>query len=203
MEIKQNLKQVTEEFKSDEKLLESAFRLEKLYNKYKYVLWALVALALAWLGYTKFLEMQKDKRAQKITTLYNEVLANPNNAAPLERLQEQAPQLAELYSYSQALKNKDIKTLDALSHAKNPLVKALASYHSASYNRDLKALQALNLPALQDFINLQKAYLLQDDPKAGKEIKTLIDTISPTSELYQMATLLKHYPATGTQKATK
>ncbi|CRF50354.1 FIG00710542: hypothetical protein [Helicobacter heilmannii] len=203
MEIKENLTQVKEEFKSDEKLLESAFRLEKFYNKYKYVLWALVVLALAWWGYTKFQQTQKDKRTQEITALYNEVLANPNNTAPLDKLQEQAPQLAELYNYAQALKNKDTKTLDSLSHAKNPIVKALASYYTASYNRDLKALKALDLPALQDFIRLQQAYLLHSDPKAANEMKALIATIPPTSGIYPIASLLRHYPATGTQKVAQ
>ncbi|BCZ17502.1 50S ribosomal protein L22 [Helicobacter sp. NHP19-003] len=203
MEIKENLTQVKEEFKSDEKLLESAFRLEKFYNKYKYVLWALVVLALAWWGYTELKAVQKDKKTQEITAIYNEVLANPNNTAPLEKLQEQAPELAELYNYAQALKNKDTKTLDSLSHAKNPIVKALASYYAASYGRDLKALKALNLPALQDFIHLQQAYLLHNDPKAAQEIKALIATIPPTSGVYPIASLLKHYPATGTQKAAQ
>ncbi|WP_163498605.1 hypothetical protein [Helicobacter suis] len=199
MAIKQDLKQIQEEFKSDEKLLEGAFKLERFYKQYKYVLWAILAFLLLWFGYTKFLDMQKESRIKKITAIYNEVLQNPQNVAVLARLKTIAPKLHDLYLYAKALKNQDEKTLESLKHSTSPLVQTLASYYYASYTQDLKTLQSLNLPGLSDFITLQKAYLLQNKPNAAKQIQQILATIPPTSNLYQIATLMRHYPATGKQ----
>ncbi|MFC3848413.1 hypothetical protein ACFOPX_07810 [Helicobacter baculiformis] len=198
MELKDNLKQVQEEFKSDEKLLESAFRIEKFYHKYKFILWALVGLALIWWGVVQFLEHKKAVRTQEITALYNEVLQNPNNLALLDKLKRVAPDLYSLHAYARALRDKNIRALRELITAPNPLVSAFARYYSASYDEDLQALEKLQLEGMQDWITLQKAYLiLQENPKGN--VKPLLSTISPTSSLYQVATLLRHY---GVQEHT-
>ncbi|WP_121021671.1 hypothetical protein [Helicobacter vulpis] len=192
MEIKQNLKQVQEEFKSDEKLLESAFRLEKFYQKYKFWLWALVGLALLWWGAVQFLEHRKATHVQEVTALYNEVLQNPNNLALLDKLQRTAPNLYSLHAYARALKEKNLKALKELSTSSNTVVSALARYYSASYGRDLKALQGLKLEGLQDWIALQQAYLsLQANPKS--DVGAILAPITPSSSLYQIASLLRHY----------
>ena len=44
------LQGIKQEFEQDEKILESAFRLERLVKKYKYYLIALVVLIVAWVG---------------------------------------------------------------------------------------------------------------------------------------------------------
>ncbi|WP_163534913.1 hypothetical protein [Helicobacter suis] len=199
MAIKEDLKQIQEEFKSDEKLLEGAFKLERFYKQYKYVLWAILAFLLLWFGYTKFLDMQKESRIKKITAVYNEVLQNPQNVAVLARLKTIAPKLHDLYLYAKALKNQDKKTLESLKQSTSPLVQTLSSYYYASYTQDLKTLQTLNLPGLGDFIAIQKAYLLQNKPDSAKQIQQILATIPPTSSLYQMAILMRHYPATGKQ----
>ncbi|WP_104695935.1 hypothetical protein [Helicobacter salomonis] len=194
MAVKENLQQIQEEFRSDEKLLESAFRIEKLYNKYKFVLWALVALVAIWWGVVQFLEHRKAVHTQEITALYNEVLQNPNNLALLDKLKRLAPDLYSLYAYAHALENKDIKTLRELSTSSNTLVSAFARYYSASYDEDLQALQQLKLEGLEGWIALQKAYLmLQKDPKS--DIKPVLAPITPTSNLHQIASLLRHYGA--------
>ncbi|WP_120944595.1 MULTISPECIES: hypothetical protein [Helicobacter] len=192
MEIKQNLKQVQEEFKSDEKLLESAFRLEKFYQKYKFGLWALVGLGLLWWGGVQFLEHKKAMHVQEITALYNEVLQNPNNLALLNKLQGKAPNLYSLHAYARALQEKNLKALKELSHSSSPLVSVLARYYSASYSKDLKALEGLKLEGLQDWIALQQAYLsLQTNPKS--DIGAILAPITPNSSLYKIASLLRHY----------
>lgn len=203
MDIKKNWQQVQEEFKGDEKLLESAFRLEKLYHRYKYILWLGVAVVVLWIAYTRFLEYKQEKKSQEITAIYNEVLQNPSNVAVLDRLKQASQSLYDLYTYAQALKNKDTKTLQSLSHSTNPLVRSLSSYYYASYQRDLKALQTLNLPAMYDLIALQRAYLLQKESNHAQEVQRILSAITPTSNLYQIATLLKHYPAKGTQPPNK
>ncbi|CCB80847.1 hypothetical protein HBZC1_18610 [Helicobacter bizzozeronii CIII-1] len=127
MDIKKNLKQVQEEFRGDEKLLESAFRLEKLYHKYKYVLLVVVVGVVLWVAYMKFLEHKQEKKNQEITAVYNEVLQNPNNVAVLDRLKTTSQELYDLYTYAQALKSQDTQALLKLENSPNSLVRALAT----------------------------------------------------------------------------
>ncbi|WP_233707964.1 hypothetical protein, partial [Helicobacter bizzozeronii] len=203
MDIKKNLKQVQEEFRGDEKLLESAFRLEKLYHKYKYVLLVVVVGVVLWVAYMKFLEHKQEKKNQEITAVYNEVLQNPSNVAVLDRLKQTSQELYDLYTYAQALKSQDTQALLKLENSPNSLVRALATYYYASYQKDLKTLQMLNLPKMQDLIALQKAYLLYQEHKQPQEIQKVLGVIDPTSSLYQVVSILKHYPAQGVQGVSK
>ena len=53
MSIKDDVKYVKAELSGDEKILESAFKIEELYKKYKFVIWGIVvALILAFAGKT-------------------------------------------------------------------------------------------------------------------------------------------------------
>ena len=87
MSLQSNLKGVKEEFKSDEKLLENAFRLEILWRRYrKYVFVALFcgAVALSWWGVSSYLSAQK---AQQATEAYMALMQDSENKEALESLQ--------------------------------------------------------------------------------------------------------------------
>ena len=43
MSIKDDVKYVKKELSGDEKILESAFKVEELYKKYKYIIWGVIA----------------------------------------------------------------------------------------------------------------------------------------------------------------
>ncbi|PAF48488.1 hypothetical protein BKH46_00835 [Helicobacter sp. 12S02634-8] len=201
MGIKNNIKQVQEEFRGDEKLLESAFKLERLYRKYKYVLWVIVLVLLAWFGYSKFAAYQQQKQAQKTTAIYNEVLKSPENQALLDELKKSSPDLYDLYTYAQALQNGDQKALLALKDSQNPIIKDLATYQYASYTQNLTELEKLNTTPMKDFAILQEAYLLYTKNQIP-QAKSLLDQIDRTSSVYQIAAILKHYGVFEAQNTT-
>ncbi|WP_104750530.1 hypothetical protein [Helicobacter cynogastricus] len=192
MEIKENLKQVKEEFKGDEKLLESTFRIEKFYKKYKVFLWLAVIGVGLWWGYTRFLEYKENQSRAQITRLYNEVLANPDNLALRDELKQKALPLYHLYTYAQALKAHNLVVLKELAQSKDSLVAPLARYYVASYSKDLKALTEVRLEGMQAWIALQRAYLtLQTNPNSN--LSSILAPITPDSSLYQIASVLRHY----------
>ncbi|PAF41525.1 hypothetical protein [Helicobacter sp. 11S02596-1] len=198
MDIKNNIKQIQEEFKGDEKILENAFRLERLYSKYKYLLWLLLLAVIIWVGYYNVSQFLAEKHAQKTTAIYNELLKNPNNQALLDELKASSRDLYDLYTYAQALKDGDEKTLGTLRDSKNPIVKILADYQYASYAKNIQDLQNLNTTPMKDFSIIQIAYLLYGENKIP-QAKALLNEIDRTSSVYQIASILKHYGVSSLQ----
>ncbi|PAF49827.1 hypothetical protein BKH41_00555 [Helicobacter sp. 12S02232-10] len=192
MGIKNNIKQIQEEFKGDEKILENAFKLERLYYKYKYLLLVAVIILIVWLGYYNFSKYEAQKHAQKTTAIYNELLKNPQNQALLDELKASSTDLYDLYMYAQALKNNDEKILESLKNSKNPIIKTLADYQYASYSKNLIELEKTNVTPMKDFSILQEAYLLYGQNKIP-QAKALLNQIERTSSVFQIASILKHY----------
>ncbi|PAF52652.1 hypothetical protein [Helicobacter sp. 13S00477-4] len=192
MGVKNNFKQIQQEFKGDEKILESAFKLEKLYKKYKYFLYLLAIVLIIWFGYYKFSDYIDEKQAQKTSTIYSQLLKNPNNQALLDDLKDNSSDLYDLYLYSQALRDGDKKTLYSLKTSKNTIIKMLSDYQYASYVKNLEGLEKMNSTPIKDFAILQEAYLLYEQNKIP-EAKTLLNDIQPSSSVFQIVTILKHY----------
>ncbi|PAF42257.1 hypothetical protein [Helicobacter sp. 11S03491-1] len=192
MSIKKNIKQIQEEFKGDEKILENAFRLERLYKKYKYFLFAIIIALIVWFVYAKFSSYNAEKQAQQTTTIYNKLLKNPNNQALLDELKNSSRDLYNLYEYAQALKDGDKQTLQKLSESKNIIIKNLATYQYASYSEDPEKLESMSKTPMKDLAILQAAYLLDKQNKII-EARTLLDQIDRISPTYQIASILKHY----------
>ncbi|PAF53904.1 hypothetical protein BKH42_04005 [Helicobacter sp. 13S00482-2] len=199
MSIKNNIKQIQEEFKGDEKILESAFKLERLYYKYKYVLFAVIAVLVVWFLYHQFSAYQRNKKAEDITKIYNQLSKNPNNQALLDELKLKSIDLYDLYRYSQAVKSSDPTKLKEIidsrnsMNEKNPdIIKILAEYQYASYLKNPEALKAINNTGMKDFLILQEAYLLEQDNKIS-QAKELLNKINAPSSVLEIANLLKHY----------
>ena len=187
---KQIFTAIKQEFQQDEKLLESAFKLEHFVKKYKCYLIALVAVVLVWLGYAAIYNTMQENRAQKISTLYDELLQNPNNELLQNQLKEQARGLYDLYQLSRLdLTQGAESTLQELASSSNPLVKELASYDLASLKQ-----QGLDKVSgeLADLAAIQQAYLLLQEDKI-QEARARLDVIKPDSGLYGIAMQMKHY----------
>lgn len=189
----QILNAIKQEFKQDEKMLENAFKLERLVKKYKYWLIALAVILLLWLGYRTIYNAMQESRAQKISALYDEFLQNPNNELLQTQLKEQARELYDLYQLSHRDSTHDTQAtqsaLEELATSANPLVQQLASYDLASLTRkDLDKIGG----DLADLAIIQRAYLLLQN-ESIQEARTLLDTIKVDSTLYGLAAQMKHY----------
>lgn len=192
MSVKNNLKQIQEEFKDDEKLLESAFKLERFYRKYKYYMFAIVAFLVLWFGYSQLVSYQKERQTQKTSMIYDQLLKDPQNQVLLDNLKANSKDLFSLYKYAQAVKQGDKRVLEGLKNSQNPLIKILVDYQFASYSQNLEDLQKMHTTPMRDLAILQEVYLLQ---KEGRflEARVLLEQIQKTSNIYPIASLLKHY----------
>ncbi|GAA7329738.1 hypothetical protein MLS101_11200 [Helicobacter pylori] len=192
MSIKENLEQVKNEFKSDEKLLEGAFRLEKFFKRYKWVLLFIVVAFIAYLGDTKLQDKHEQTR-ERITQIYNEVLESPNNIALQKRLKEVAPELYDLYQFARASERNDVDAFKKLSQSSNEVVKAFAKYSYASLSRDKNLLE--KSPILKEMSALQEVSLLYEENSKDAIIKAhqSLSTIPLSSSLYAIISVLKHY----------
>lgn len=185
------LQGIKQEFEQDEKILESAFRLERLVKKYKYYLIALVVLIVAWVGYRSVYGVMTENKAQKISTLYTELTQNPDNTLLQDQLQAESKGLYDLYT----LMRIDLAQEGAETHLKelvdspNPLVRELATYELASLKQEnLSQVSGV----MADFAKIQQAYLYLSKnqiPEARKEL----ESIGLDSALYGIASQMKHY----------
>lgn len=185
------LQGIKQEFEQDEKILESAFRLERLVKKYKYYLIALVVLIVAWVGYRSVYGVMTENKAQKINALYTELTQNPDNTLLQDQLQAESKGLYDLYT----LMRIDLAQEGAETHLKelvdspNPLVRELATYELASLKQEnLSQVSGV----MADFAKIQQAYLYLSKnqiPEARKEL----ESIGLDSALYGIASQMKHY----------
>ncbi|WP_104761521.1 hypothetical protein [Helicobacter cetorum] len=193
MSIKNDLEQVKEEFRSDEKLLEGAFRIEKFYKRYKWFLLFIVVAIIAYFGDQKLQSYQQEQKSERITQVYNEVLQSPNNTALQEKLQEVAPELYDLYQFSKASEQNNIQIFKKLLHSSNEVVKTLATYTYASLSKDKNLLK--NSSVLKELSTLQEVGLLYKDNSKDSIVQAhkILGAMPLNSSLYAMITILKHY----------
>ncbi len=187
MSIKDELHLVKEELSSDEKILESAFKLERVYKKYKYLIWGVViGVVLFFGGRAAWEAYQQSKRLaanEALLTLQND----PKNSAALEKLKTNNPALFELYTLSTAMEKGSVDTLKGLESNGDAMIADLARYHAAVWQK-----KAADSTYYHDLSIVEEAYLaLKAGDKATARSKlALLDEQSPVA---QIAQLLKHY----------
>ncbi len=186
MNIADAKEEIKKEFSSDEKVLESAFKLETLYKKYKVLLWTVViVLLLAFAGKTT-MDAIKTASLAEANKAFLTLQANPDDAAALATLKEKNPALYDLYTFSQATKNKDSKSLAELSGSSDPIISDMSAYTAAVLDN-----KSIDSQLYREMALLEQAYLAI---KAGdtKNAKLKLELIDERSPLYTLASLLKH-----------
>ncbi len=177
---------IKKELSSDEKVLESVFKLETLYKKHKLKIWGVVvALILFFVGQSAMTAMHEAKLATA-NEAFLTLQSKSDDTKALNVLKENNPALFELYTFAQASKKQDIKALEALSGSKNEVIADASKYTAAVLNKkpvDSKLYNELSL--------FQEAYLaiVAGDKKSAKDKLELIDERSP---LAVITGFLKH-----------
>ncbi|MGC9351249.1 MAG: hypothetical protein ACP5D3_04610 [Sulfurovum sp.] len=120
---------VKKELSSDEKVLESAFKLETLYKKYKVVIWSIVGvLVLFFAGKNVMTAMEESRLAEANSALLT-LQQNPEDSEALTTLKEKNPALFELYSYAEAVQKGDKSTLSTLAQSSNKVISDASKYN--------------------------------------------------------------------------
>lgn len=192
MSIKNNLDFVKNELSNDEKLIESAFRFELIYKRYKRLIWTLgVVVIFSIIFYTANI-FYTNYNAEKYSKVYNALLENTNDATLQDELKNGNAKLYSLFVLQQALQNGNINDLKSLTSDKNALVAMIARYHLGSFERDNSELEKVNQATLGDLAKLQQAYSLIEAKKIN-EAKLILGQISQDSPLSDAAKIMSHY----------
>lgn len=186
MSIQDDVKYVKTELSGDEKILESAFKLETLYKKYKFIIWGAVAALFLFFAGSAAMEGMRHARLADANEAFLALQKKPDDASALETLKSKNPALFELFSYAQAVKKKDIATLKSLSSSKNEVVSDSSIYVAANLEN-----KTADSKLYKEMAELEGAYLALKAGDAAKA-KAKLELIDARSAVAPLATLLKH-----------
>lgn len=184
--IKDDVKYVKTELSGDEKVLESAFHLESLYKKHKYKLWGVIAVLILYFGGQAVMTAMHEAKLVKANEAFLTLQSKSDDATAMKVLEENNPALFELYSYAQAVKSQDIKTLESLSQSTNSVVADSSKYTAGVLNK-----KPVDSKLYKEMALLEEAYLAIEAGNANlaKDKLELIDERSP---LGVIASFLRH-----------
>jgi len=181
-----NITDVKNELSSDEKVLENVFKLETLYKKYKFIIWALVVGLILFFVARAVMQNMNESKLLEANEAFLVLQTDENNGQALATLKEKNPKLFDLYSYSKAVEKEDTDALTSLANSSNEIIADASVYTQNTLSKTPKDSKLYNEIAL-----FEQAYLAI----TKKDIKTAkhkLDLIGENSPLYTLATLLKH-----------
>ena len=186
MSIKDDVNYVKKELSGDEKVLESAFKLESLYKKYKFHLWGAAAALILFFGGQAVMGAMQQAKLEKANEAFLTLQSNSSDANALKALEENNPALLELYTYAQAAQQKDVKALEALSSSKNSVIADASAYTAAGLNK-----KPVDSKLYKEMALFEEAYLaiVAGDIKTAQNKLELIDDRSSLAVITQF---LKH-----------
>jgi len=184
--IQDDVKYVKRELSGDEKVLESAFKLEELYKKYKIVIWGVAAAIVLLFAGSAVMDAMKQSKLEEANTAFLTLQTKADDAQAMETLKKQNPALFELYTFSQAAKTKDAKALSTLANSKNSIVADSSRYTAATIDK-----KPVDSKLYKEMALLEEAYT---SIKAGdvKNAKAKLELIDERSPLSMLARLLEH-----------
>ncbi len=191
MNIKDDVNFVTKSLSGDEKILENAFKLETIYKKHKVKLWLVLTIAIAFFTTKAILDELHHSKLVKANEAFLTLQTQPDNSKSLSILKENNPALYELYSYSEAVKKEDIKSLKTLSSSTNSIISDISNYNAGVIDKKITDSSVYNDMSL--YIDGYLA-LLRGDVTSAKNKLGLIDERSP---LAVVSGFLKHSTIKG------
>jgi len=182
---------VKKELSSDEQMLASAFKAEKLYKKHKIKIFVVVGVVIAYFAGTTIMDKMAENKRERANTAFLALEKSANDSAALSSLKSNNPALFELVSYQKAVKGADTATLKSLSSSKNEIIADLASYHLAVIEGRPSDSQFNG-----DMAKVYNASLLIKEGKTT-EAQEELELISEESPMHNISKMIKHYGVKG------
>jgi len=182
---------VKKELSSDEQMLASAFKAEKLYKKHKIKIFVVVGVVIAYFAGTTIMDKIAENKRETANAALLTLEKNTKDSKALESLKTNNIALYELFSYQEAIKNSDTATLKSLSSSKNEIIADLASYHLAVIE---------GRPSDSKFNgDISKVYNASLLIKEGKvtEAQEELELIPEESPIHNISKMIKHYGIKG------
>ena len=186
MSIKDDVNYVKTELSSDEKILESAFKLETLYKKYKFPIFGTVGAILLYVVVSTGMDAVKQSRLEAANQALLTLQQKPDDASALSVLKEKNPALYELYSFSTAAKKQDLKQLSVLGNSKNGVIADMSRYSVGAIEK-----KPVDSAYYKELAYLEEAYVAIKAGNAAKA-KEKLALIDERSSLSMLAKLLEH-----------
>jgi len=184
--IQDDVKYVKTELSGDEKVLESAFKLETLYKKYKFVIWGVAAALLIFFIGQAVMTGMHEAKLEDANKAFLTLQKNPDDKDALATLKAKNSALFELYTFSEAAHNSDAKVLKSLETSKNEVIADSSKYMTAVLEN-----KAVDSKLYKDLSLFEEAYLAI---KSGdtKSAKAKLELIDERSSLQMLTQLLEH-----------
>ena len=184
--IQDDVNYVKKELSGDEKVLESAFKLESLYKKYKFQLWGVIVVLILFFGGQSVMGTLHEAKLVKANEAFLTLQSNSDDTNALKVLQKNNPALLELYTYAQAVKKEDIKALESLTSSTNSVIADASGYTAGVLNK-----KPVDSKLYKEMVLFEEAYLaiLAGDVKMAQNKLELIDERSSLSVIKEF---LKH-----------
>lgn len=185
MSLKENIDYVKEEISTQESFMESFFKIEKIYKKYKLAIITGVTVAITGtIGYyiSNYIQLQNKIEANKV---FNQFLENKNDKKALATLKEKNQKLYEIALFIQ----------DSSAATNVEFLKELSLYSQAIQKQDIAKLTSVTQNQnflLKDFALFNKALLLAQKQQY-KEAKQTIKQIPVNTNLNPLVQMLNHY----------
>jgi len=184
--IKDDVNYVKTELSSDEKILESAFKLETFYKKYKLPIIGTIGAILLYVVVSMGMDAVKQSKLEAANQALLTLQQRPDDASALTILKEKNPALYELYTFSTAAKKQDLKQLSVLENSKNGVIADMSRYSVGAIEK-----KPVDSMYYKELAYLEEAYVAI---KAGNitKAKEKLALIDEHSSLSMLAKLLEH-----------
>ncbi|MCF6206628.1 MAG: hypothetical protein L3J47_07035 [Sulfurovum sp.] len=186
MSIKDDVNYVKTELSSDEKVLESAFRLETFYKKYKMLIWGTVVAVLLFFVVNAGMEALRQSKLATANEALLTLQSKPDDSNALSILKENDPALYELYTFSVAAKKQDVKTLSSLEKSSNDILADMSRYSKGAIEK-----KPVDSKLYKELAYFEEAYVLMQKGDV-KRARAKLELIDSRSELAGLAKLLEH-----------
>ncbi|WP_457744882.1 hypothetical protein [Sulfurimonas sp.] len=195
MSLKENIGMIQEQLTAEEKFFEKAVVTEKFVKKYKNVMIGSVVAITLFVAGSIIYNLNKQSTVKAANEVLATLQAHPNDKATLLKLDSLSPSLHDVWLFSQAIKNNNLKDLEKLQTSKAILVDDLATYAVAQNLQDKKKLEAYAQTQgaiYRDLAQVQLALILINEDKI-KEAHEKLSMINIDSPLATVAKALMHY----------
>jgi len=195
LSLKEDINLVKDELSSEEKFFEKAVVTEKFVKKYKKVIiGSVIAITVVVAGDLVY-EWNKQQTIAEANIALMQLQNNPKDEAALAKLQTLSPVLYDVWRYSKAVVNQDVKTLESLEGSKALLIGDLSTYEAAQTTQDKEKLLAYTQKQGAIYRDLAQVEIAIIDISNNKidEAHTKLAMISENSPLSNIAKALMHY----------
>ncbi|MDD5156754.1 hypothetical protein [Sulfurimonas sp.] len=192
MSLKDNINMVKEELSSEEKFFEKAIVTERFIKKYKKPMIALVVMVILFIGVNIAYEINKNTKIRDANIALDSLLLNPKDGDVSNDLKSLSPNLYEVWSFSQAVANKDLTTMKKLENSQAPLIGDLAKYELANSVSSLDEYASTQGAIFKDLALIRSAIMLMNENKIEDAHNKLLK-IPKESPLSKTAKALLHY----------